>query len=390
MADPVLVVGGGIGGLAAVACLRVRGVESVVFERAMELREVGAALAVWPNASRVLREIGVLAELEKRACPAPVAHLRDWRGRVLKRSVILGTDAPTLLAHRADLHAAMLKAIAPESIQLNRTCVGIERDGERVRVKFADGEVSPWGRALIGADGINSIVRKMVLDDGPPTYRGYHAWRGVAPVDFGQEIAGETWGRGMRFGLIPLGAGRTAWWATANQKSSAVPGGREEWKKLLRERFAKWHQPIPELLDATPASAILCNPIADRPPPSTKRPWGKDNTTLLGDAAHPTTPNLGQGACMAIEDAAVLSQALAGISDASTAFRVYEATRYQRTAFIVRESLKFGSIGQWANPIACFLRDRLLPLAPDKGLQKMFHDLWTYDAWHAPLVMPGE
>src|SRR6185437_7375332 len=104
--DPVLIVGGGIGGLAAAACLRKRGVGALVFERAAELKEVGAALAVWPNASRGLRELGVLGELEGRACPAPVASLRDWRGKVLKRSVIVGTDAPSLLAHRADLHAA--------------------------------------------------------------------------------------------------------------------------------------------------------------------------------------------------------------------------------------------------------------------------------------------
>src|SRR5262249_50724391 len=159
-------------------------------------------------------------------------------------------------------------------------------------------------------------------------------------------IVGETWGRGRRFGFIPLGGGRVGWWATANKPGAEGQNtclrSREQWKEELLELFAGWHQPIPALLEATPPEAMLCNAIMDRPVfPAAKSQarWGNGPITLLGDAAHPTTPNLGQGACMAIEDAAVLAHAVAAVPSVEAGFRVYEATRMKRTAMIVRESL---------------------------------------------------
>jgi 2-polyprenyl-6-methoxyphenol hydroxylase-like FAD-dependent oxidoreductase len=163
---------------------------------------------------------------------------------------------------------------------------------------------------------------------------------------------------------------------------------RELWKKELRERFGQWHAPIPELLAATPESAFLCNEMMDREMDKRTHAWGEGAVTLLGDAAHPTTPNLGQGACMAIEDAAVAAQAIECLPEVDIAFRVYERTRYERTAMIVRESLKFGRIGQWENGVACGLRNFALRFAPDSTLRKQFQELWMYDAWGAPLVMP--
>jgi len=161
---------------------------------------------------------------------------------------------------------------------------------------------------------------------------------------------------------------------------------REQWKQELLARFKGWHQPIERLLESTPESAILCNAILDREPPNPPKPWGKGPMTLLGDAAHPTTPNLGQGACMAIEDAAVLGQAVGSIPSVETAFRVYERTRFARTAMIVRESLKFGKMGQWENKLACGVRNLMIKMSPSSGLRRQFRDLWMYDAWQAPLV----
>jgi 2-polyprenyl-6-methoxyphenol hydroxylase-like FAD-dependent oxidoreductase len=392
----VVIIGGGIGGLATAGCLRLRGMEADVYERAPHVRELGAALGLWPNATRVLKHLGVLDELIQHAHVAPAGALRDWRGRELVKMQELASDVPTVFAHRADLHRALATAIAPERLHLNKTCTGVQRQEKQVRAVFADGTFSEWVDALIGADGIRSVLREMTLRDGAPTYRGYVAWRGVTAMETTlpeDQIVGETWGRGQRFGFIPLGLGRVGWWATANKpraEGTRVCGqSPAEWKKELLQRFRLWHTPIPQVLAATPEAAFLCNAIMDRVPPHPPKPWGDGPITLLGDAAHPTTPNLGQGACMAIEDAAVVAQALAAIPDVATAFRVYEMTRFERTARMVRASLKLGALGQWENGLACAVRNLVMRMSPERGLRKRIRDLWFYDAWNTPLVMQG-
>jgi 2-polyprenyl-6-methoxyphenol hydroxylase-like FAD-dependent oxidoreductase len=396
----LVIIGGGIGGLAAAACLRVRGVEADVYERRAELREVGAALGLWPNATRVLKRIGVLDDLVKRAHVPAAGALRASDGRVLKKMVQLEAEVPSVFAHRAEVHRALLAAIPPEKVHLNKNCTGVQRSGSsdagvaggKMRAVFADGTMSDWVDGIMGADGIRSTLREASLRDGMPLYRGYVAWRGVAQFDPEEEVVGETWGRGQRFGFIPLGGGRVGWWATANkpgkQGQETCALSREEWKRELLDRFRGWHAPIEKLLRATPESAILCNAILDRVPANPPKPWGEGPMTLLGDAAHPTTPNLGQGACMAIEDAAVLAHAVASIPVVETAFRVYEQTRFERTGMIVRESLKFGKMGQAENPLTCGLRNLMMKLSPEGVLRKQFRELWFYDAWEAPLVMP--
>ena len=389
----IVIIGGGIGGLAAAASLKARGISSTIYERALELREVGAALALWPNATRVLKRIGVLEDLVGRAHVPPAGALRDFRGRVLAKLTAMETDVPTIFAHRADLHRAIISAIPKESLCLGKMCTGIQREGKRVRAVFGDGSDSGWADGLIGADGIHSVIREQTLQDGAPEYRGYIAWRGVANFHSTDEVVGESWGRGQRFGFIPLGGGRIGWWATANKPGSqgneTCASASAKWKHELLQRFKGWHDPIPTLLESTPESAILCNAILDRAPPGKPRPWGEGPVTLLGDAAHPTTPNLGQGACMAIEDAAVVAHALASIPDIAAAFRVYEQTRFARTAMIVRESLKMGRMGQWQNAMACTFRNMLLKMAPQGRMRRQFRDLWLYDAWETPLVMPA-
>jgi 2-polyprenyl-6-methoxyphenol hydroxylase-like FAD-dependent oxidoreductase len=392
----LLIIGGGIGGLAAAACLQMRGIQADVYERTAELREVGAALGLWPNATRILKRIGVLETLEKVAHVPPAGALRSSDGRILKKMVQLKAEVPSVFAHRADVHRALMEAIEPGRVHLNKTCTGVQTHPDQnggnpqVRALFSDGTSSDWADGIVGADGIRSTLRESILKDGTPLYRGYIAWRGVAHFDSEEEIVGETWGCGQRFGFIPLGSGRVGWWATANKTSAqsqeTCARSREDWKKELLQRFKSWHPPIERLLESTAADAILCTPILDREPPNPPKPWGTGPITLLGDAAHPTTPNLGQGACMAIEDAAVLAQAVASIPSIEQAFRVYERTRFTRTAMIVRESLKFGKMGQWENRLACRLRNLLIKVAPASGLRKQFEDLWMYDAWQTPLV----
>jgi 2-polyprenyl-6-methoxyphenol hydroxylase-like FAD-dependent oxidoreductase len=156
----------------------------------------------------------------------------------------------------------------------------------------------------------------------------------------------ETWGAGRRFGIMPIGQGRICWYATYNCPVSQpdTPAGRQA---EVRALFRGWHDPIPALIEATASADILRTDARDRQP---LRTWGQGGVTLLGDAAHPITPNVGQGACMAIEDAACLAKLLSGAADVAGAFRIYEKKRGSRTAFIARQARRIGMIGQWENP----------------------------------------
>lgn len=362
----MLIVGGGIGGLAAALALRRTGIAATVFERAPALQEVGAGIGIGANGMYALQKLGVAAAVEAAGASVDRVELRDQHGKVLSaltRSPLerqLGVV--TTLVHRADLHAALAEALDAESIQLDREIVGFDQDESGVTARFAAGEKAR-GDVLIGADGLVSTVRTHLWGAEPPRYAGYTSCRGVleqVPEGLPLGTGFESWGRGRRFGLFHIGRGRAYWYATWN----ALPGGVDTGEKLkprLEDLFADWPAPVPQALTATPAASLIRTDICDRPPLNR---WGKGRVTLLGDAAHPTTPNLGQGACMAIEDALVLARCLGRHADQSSALRAYEDRCHARTAAIVSASRRMGWVGQWENPIACWLRNAALRATP--------------------------
>ncbi|HEX6042706.1 FAD-dependent monooxygenase [Longimicrobium sp.] len=373
---PAIVVGGGIGGLSAAIALRRAGIQAEVHERAPELREVGAGISLWPNATRQLRAWGLLDEVLRRGFRLAAGDLRDPRGRVLTRMSLPPADAPSVLIHRADLHAVLADALPPWAVRTGAEFRALRETAEGVEADFGDGGTET-GRFLVGADGLWSAVRRQLLDDGEPVYRGYPVWRGVAPAG-SAEWPGltETLGRGLRFGIVPIGGGRVAWWATANEPEHADDGTEGRKARLLR-LFGDWHDPIPQLIQATPDGEILKNGTYDRPP---VRRWGRGRVTLLGDAAHPTTPNFGQGGCMAIEDAAVLARCLARTDDVPAALRAFEAQRYRRTAWITRESLRYGRVAQWQRAGAVRLRETLFRLTPPSLTSATLARMFAFEA----------
>jgi 2-polyprenyl-6-methoxyphenol hydroxylase-like FAD-dependent oxidoreductase len=356
-----LVIGGGIGGLAVAIGLRRAGIDVCVFERAEAIEAVGAGLSLWRNALRALDLLGLGPALAAISAPLAAGGIYGWDGRELVRAP--ATDPRLLPAgvHRADLQAALLDALGPEHVQLGAGCVGFDQNADGASAHFADGR-TVRGDLLIGADGIHSAVRAQLHGRQAPRYAGYTAWRGVVPFDHARIRAGETWGAGARFGCIPLVGGRAYWFATAN-----VPAGERspegEQRALLR-RFGTWHEPIPALIAAANPGAILRTDIVDRPPLSR---WGEGRVTLLGDAAHPMTPNLGQGACQALEDAVVLARCLAKGGDVPAALRAYEAQRIRRTSTIVRQSWRIGWVGQWQHPLAVRARELILGMLPPRA-----------------------
>ena len=370
----VSIIGGGIGGLAAAAALQRQGIQVTVFERNPELREIGAGLTLWANGVQVLRRLGLVDALV--TVSAPLTHFEcwSWRGKRLGTmrldTIERKVGAPNIGIHRADLLRLLAGEVSQESIHVNADCIGFKPEQENVISHFADGQQHQTD-LLVGADGLHSVIREQLLGKEPPRYSGYTCWRGVAIFEerhVSPGISSETWGRGRRFGMLPIGNGRVFWYATLN----CPPGGQDragERKSRLSRLFQGWREPIERLIDATDEEAILRNDIFDRRP---VRHWGSGRVTLLGDAAHPPTPNLGQGACQALEDALVLADCLADQREPVSALRAYEARRMKRSAAIIEQSYLFGKIGQWEYPLLCSLRDRLTPLAFATFLPRLF------------------
>ena len=361
-----LVVGGGIGGLAAGIALRRVGVDVVVLEQAPRLEAVGAGLALAANAVQALERLGVANAVRARG-------ERTERLQALKPDGATIVDLPLaggemLGVHRADLQEVLAGELGA-ALRLGVACTGFTDDGDRVVVEGSDGETRA-ADVLVGADGVRSKTRAWLLTDGPPSYAGYTGWRAVTRLEHPSPRGRmtETWGRGVRFGLIPIGAGRLYWFVSetrAEPDAPLVPGRKEELARLV----AGWHGPIEPVVDATPESAITGTGIYWRQPSPT---WGRGLVTLLGDAVHPMTPDLSQGAAQALEDAVVLAASVRDADDAVTGLRSYEAARRKRAAQIVRRSYAAGRLAQSSSALGTRARDLLMGSLPDRlhGIQQ--------------------
>ena len=378
----VAVVGGGIGGLAAAIALKRAGLEDVeVFERAPEIREVGAALTLWSNALAAMARLGLDARVVAAGREVVSGEFREPSGRVIVATPVgdvareLGFPSVCLL--RADLQSILVRAVADAGVplRLGAECVSVEGlDSTEPRLRFADGRVVA-ADVVVGSDGLRSVVRTALFGPEPPRYAGYPCWRAIARGAGPREglapgTAFETWGPGARFGAIDLGA-CAYWFASVN----APPNGSDgpDARREILARFGGWHAPIRELVESTPNEAIQRLDILDRPP---ARQWGAGRVTLLGDAAHPSTPNLGQGGCLALEDAIVLARELRlGAAAPERALRAYEAARRARAARVVRRSRRLGALGQWESATLGRMRNAAMRLVPDRLTRRAFAEI---------------
>ncbi len=365
------VIGGGIGGLCAAIGLRRLGVDATVCERADRFERLGAGLTLWANAVRALRVLGVADDVLARGAVVRRSAIRTASGRDLAVTDVAEHrqryGEPTIALHRGDLQEALLAALPADAVRLGMSCDGVVPEGDGVSVHFAGG-AGERADMVVGADGIRSVVRPYVLPAVALRYAGYTAWRGVvaSPDLVTAGLTSESWGRGSRFGIVPINSREIYWFATANTPAGGSQSPTER-KEFLRQRFAGWHDPVMRLIEATPAEQILHNDIYDFPPQSC---WSQGRVVLLGDAAHATTPNMGQGACMAIESSVVLCRALAEESTLPGALRRYQSERMPRTAWITTQSWKLGYAAQAERPLLCALRDLLMRLAPAGALNR--------------------
>jgi 2-polyprenyl-6-methoxyphenol hydroxylase-like FAD-dependent oxidoreductase len=374
------IIGGGIGGVAAAVALHKVGIEATVYEKSSEFREVGAGMMLWPNATRVLKQLGVLEAVAAVSGPNQHFLVRSSAGAVLMDIGLGRFEVPALCTRRSDLLATLLSALPSQCIRLGHDFESFEQREDSVRVTF-----SGYGRAkpiaadhdiLIGADGSRSRVRSQLFGTHEPIYRGYMIWRGIASLKgaYPPGSNSESWGRGKRFGILNTGGDWFTWYATANVDADHADSGEGRQAELLR-MFAGWHKPVERLIGATDEGSILKNGAYDLAP--LKR-WGVGRAMLLGDAAHPCTPNLGLGGCMALEDALVLAKSFCREASVESALRRYEALRRTRTRHVQQRSLLMGRIGQWENRHVTGGRQLVASVLPARIFERNLSRVYSY------------
>ena len=368
----VAIVGAGMGGLAAAATLRQVGIDVRVYEQASRFARVGAGIQMMPNSMKVLRGIGVEERLRKTAF-APYSHLNrvgdsgEMTNELPMPESLYG--APYLCMHRGDLHDALASAVPADIIHLGKKLVGLEQKGGRVKLAFADGSTA-GADAVIGADGVHSLVREILLGADKPVHKGRIAYRAVFPASL---MGGRTirpsrtkwWGADRHIVIYYTTAAMSELYFVTSVPEPAEWLTPESWSakgdvRELRRAYEGFHEEVRTVLDACPDCHKWA--ILERDPLPR---WSDGRVVLLGDACHPMTPYMAQGAATSIEDAAILARCVQmDGDDVSAAFKRYEAHRKPRTSRIQAIS----SANTW-----------LKSGEPDTSW------LYGYDAWTVPL-----
>ncbi|NEY31979.1 NAD(P)-binding protein [Streptomyces sp. PRKS01-65] len=380
MSKNAVVVGGGIGGLAAAIGLCRTGWEVTVLERAPVLADVGAGISLHANGIRALDALGVGEEVRAAARPQYTGGTRapdgGWLARMDGAALERELGTPIVGIPRAVLHRLLRAALPSGCLVTGAEVTSAEQSGRgRVRVSLEDGALE--ADLVVAADGVGSRLRARLFPGHPgPVYSGSTVLRAITehPVELATDFE-LTWGKGAEFGHIAFTDGRAEWHAVLNSPPGVRHGNALD---VLRRRFAAWHDPIPALLDATRADSVLHHDIHELVTPLPAFTAGR--IALLGDAAHAMTPNLGQGACQALEDAVTLAAALATERTVEAALARYDAERRPRSQAVARAARQAGRMGQQlSHPWAVAVRNTALRLAPSGATIRAIlrHADWT-------------
>ena len=372
----IAVIGAGIGGLAAATLLAKSGHRVRVFEQATRFARVGAGIQMTPNAMKVLCGLGVEARLRATAFQAPAGVSREWDTGAVTNELRMGDEiearfgAPYLFLHRADLHSAIESVVPAGCVELNRKLAGLEQNARGATLVFTDGARAE-ADAVIAADGVHSTVRELMLGPEQPRFTGRVAYRTTFHAALmGSEritpVRTKWWGPDRHMVVYFVTRNQDEIYFVTSQPESVEWMTPESWSSkgdlnALREAYAGFHPEVQAILRACPDVHKWA--LLERDPLPR---WTEERVTLLGDACHPMTPYMAQGAASALEDAAVLSRCLADVDadGVARALRRFEATRKPRTSEIQGSSRK----NTW--------------------MRKETDPTWVYgyDAWTTPLA----
>lgn len=371
----VAIIGGGIGGLTTALALKQANIRFKVYEAAPEIKAVGAGIIMANNAMQAFRNLGIHQEIYQKGNLINAMTIARPDFSPLSRISLIPFEEKYQVQnhaiHRADLHGILSNAIGHQHIETNKRLQHIKKEDKAYVLTFEDGTNVQAGY-IIGADGIRSQVRQQLFSENEYRDAGQICWRGVLnftlPKAYAHE-AMEVWGKGKRFGFVQISKDLVYWYAVVD---TGLVTDNPNIISLLRDMDPL----VTALVKATAEEKIIKGPLYDLKPIDI---WSKEDVCLIGDAAHATTPNLGQGACQAIEDAYTLGE-LAKKYSLTDAFRKYPEIRRKKAHYIVNTSWKIGEVAHWHNPFAIGLRNLVLKyLTPDSVNLKLLDKVFTLE-----------
>lgn len=374
-----LIIGAGIGGLTSALAFERAGIEYQVFEKAQSITAVGAGIWLAPNALQVLELMNVLDEIQQKGnsidritlAEADLTPISDTDQNTIKQ--FFGYS--TIAIHRAELQKVLYNRIPREKIHLGKDFHHFEElSNGKIKV-FFDDDSEYETDFLIGADGINSKLRKQLFPKSKTRYSGQTCWRGVADIKIDQEFQNrglELWGNQIRFGISRIAENKVYWFAVALDAPNQVDKV-DMVQQKLSEIFGTFHPLVNKLILSTSPDKIIRNDIIDLEPLGK---WYKNNICLVGDAAHATTPNIGQGGAQAIEDAYYLSELIKG-QPKENIFELFQQKRIKKVNSIVKQSWITGKIAHWKYGRG--FRNFILKHMPDTLLEKKMIELYKIE-----------
>lgn len=369
MNETITIIGAGIGGLVTALMLRQQGYAVHIYEGATEIKAVGAGIIMANNAMQVFKSLGLHQQVEKAGNRISAMKITD---RYLKSLSVVDLQdfekqygVCNIAIHRGALQQLLVEALGNEHINLSKRLVKIEKK-DNYHLYFEDGSVHKT-RWLIGADGINSVVRKQLFPTINLRDAKQRCWRGVSEMDLSAEYhheLNEAWGKGKRFGFVKIAPNKVYWYALVNENAK---------EKDVTKSFRDFHPTIQSIISQCRDSDIFTSNIVDLKPINC---WQQEQVCLVGDAAHATTPNLGQGACQAIEDAYILGKLLAKEQNIQTAFQQYEAIRMPKALQVVNSSRTVGRLAHIDNGLGVWLRNNLMKNIPASANRKQLETIF--------------
>ena len=378
------IIGGGVAGLSMGIGLADLDKDFLIFEQAPVLKGIGAGFGLAANAMQAFEYLGLRQDVEKIGFYTETYAILDQRGRTLlapnTHSLSTRYNQKNFTVHRADLHGFLLAKIPANRLLLGKQLQRLQQGTDAVSLYFDDESVYRC-RYLIVADGVKSIARQQLVPSSKPRFSGYTCWRAtISNGAIGLQEGSETWGPKGRFGVTPLVQDRIYWYACVNASANNPTYQYYSVRDLFRH-FGDYHRPIPEILSNTKDKDLIWSDIIDIKPLSR---FAYGNILLIGDAAHATTPNMGQGACQALEDVAVLVDELRRLGTVEQAFRNFEKRRLSRTKYITDTSRRIGLAAQFTNPLLIGLRNSLLRAMPTSWAQANLKKLLEEDFMAIP------
>jgi 2-polyprenyl-6-methoxyphenol hydroxylase-like FAD-dependent oxidoreductase len=360
MADQIAIIGAGIGGLTVALALKQKGCIATVYESAPEIRPVGAGIVMASNAMQIFRKLGIQDAIEQAGNRISSMKITDERFFPLSVIELAKYEKKYgvhhIAIHRGELQRILAAACGSENIKLSKRLSKVERNGA-FRLFFEDG-TSETAHVVIGADGIKSTVRRQLFPASEIRDTGQVCWRGICEAEISGKYrhdAVEAWGKGKRFGFVNISGTEVYWYAVVSEH--LIKG------KELSVLFEEFHPEVLHLISSTPEENIFFSRIADLKPMTA---WQDKRVCLIGDAAHATTPNLGQGACQAVEDAYVIGQLFHTDKPVEEVFAEYERRRIKKAHGIVNTSRAVGQLAHMENGLGIGLRNMLMRLVPGR------------------------